>query len=425
MSISGPEAYLTDEELLVLETRFTDVLQGTSCLVFWTGVSPYLAQKWAESHDLKTLTATMGPSYSEKGPGSLRSGKSAKAWSKIMKGASALFARYACRHRRVVVVTSPPPDIYSKRQNSNYRTIEEPILKGAGGGSSTLRIDLVHPTVPGAEDFQYEIWPLDKSTDWYMFVASLSARASICTVRSSGSPAQPAAGNGSEAQAPRNIKLIGCCQITEEVVGRKAGEQTSTGRPENNLLMLERSHTVEEDLKKLQARQKREAKRRKVELQEQRAREKKEARRLKVELEQRQAQEKKENKRRQAELRQSQAQGKKEARQRKAQREKEAKRQKAALEQLKAQEKAAAKQKAKLEQLTGKQRKEANKQKAKLEQVRAQQRKEANKQKARLAQQKAQQRKAANIEKARLDFLKAQERREANRRRLELEQLRT
>lgn len=420
----GPEVYLTEEEHLVLETRFTEALEGASCLVFWTGVSPYLAQNWAESHDLKTLTATMGPSYSEKGPGSLRSGKSAKAWSKIMKGASALFARYACRHRRVVVVTSPPPDIYSKRENSNYKTIEEPILKGSGGVASTLRIDLVHPTVPGAEDFQYEIWPLDKSTDWYLFVASLSARTLVCTVRNRGPPSQSAAANGSEAQAKRNVKLIECCQITEDVVSRSVGEQTNTRRPVDDLLIPEGSYAAKWDLKQLQAHQKMEAKRRKVELQEQQAWEKKEARRLKVELEQRQAQEKMEAKSRQAELRQSQAQKKKEAKRRKAQRKKEAKRQETALEQLRAREKAAAKQKAKLEQLTGKERKEANKQKAKLEALRAQQRKEANKQKAQLAQLKAQERRAANREKARLDFLTAQERREANRRGPEPEQLR-
>lgn len=93
-----------------------------------------------------------------------------------MQGASGRFAEYACRgSRRAIVLTKPPPNIYSIRERSNYQHLEEPILKGAFGGCSTTRIDFVHPTVTGAATFQYQIWPLNKSIEWYaVFRALLS-----------------------------------------------------------------------------------------------------------------------------------------------------------------------------------------------------------------------------------------------------------
>jgi hypothetical protein len=48
-----------------------------------------------------------------------------------MKAAPARFAKYACRGgRQAVVLTKPPPGIYSARKRSNYQDLEEPILKG-------------------------------------------------------------------------------------------------------------------------------------------------------------------------------------------------------------------------------------------------------------------------------------------------------
>lgn len=42
-------------------------------------------------------------------------------------------------------------------------------MKGAFGGPSAVKIDLVHPTVAGAADFQHQPLPLDMSQDWMLF----------------------------------------------------------------------------------------------------------------------------------------------------------------------------------------------------------------------------------------------------------------
>src|SRR5205807_1891129 len=80
-------------------------------------------------------------------PNSPRHGKSKKGWPKYMKGASGRLAEYACKGRRAIVLTNPPPDIYSARMRSTFRYLEEPILTGAFGGPKAIRIDYVHPTV--------------------------------------------------------------------------------------------------------------------------------------------------------------------------------------------------------------------------------------------------------------------------------------
>lgn len=86
-----------------------------------------------------------------------------------MKGASGRFAEYACKGRRAIVLTNPPLDIYSARMRSTFRYLEEPILTGAFGGPKAIRIDYVHPTVEGAADFHYQIWPVNRSSEWTSF----------------------------------------------------------------------------------------------------------------------------------------------------------------------------------------------------------------------------------------------------------------
>ena len=161
VSTWNPLDYFSREELARLDERFSHALRDATCLVFWTGLSPQLAQCWAAQHGLQTLIIAMGPLYSDRGVGGARYGKSSKAWTKYMKRASGRFTEYACRgSRRAVVLTRPPPDIYSIRDWSNYRHVEEPILKGARGGHGAVRIDYVHPTIKGGATFQYQIWPL-------------------------------------------------------------------------------------------------------------------------------------------------------------------------------------------------------------------------------------------------------------------------
>jgi hypothetical protein len=96
----------------------------------------------------------MGPLFSDRDVRSARYGKSLKAWSKYMKKASGRFTEYACHgNRRAIILIKPPPNIYSTRERSNYRYLEELILKGVFGGPGIVRIDYVHFTVMGAATF--------------------------------------------------------------------------------------------------------------------------------------------------------------------------------------------------------------------------------------------------------------------------------
>jgi hypothetical protein len=146
--------YFSPEELARLDERFNYVLRDVICLVFWTGLSLKLAQRWADQHGLQTLTIVIGLLFSDRNIRSARYRKSLKAWFKYIKGASGRFAKYACHgSRRVVILTKPPSNIYSTRERSNYRYLEKPILKEAFGRPGTVRIDYVYPIVMGAVTF--------------------------------------------------------------------------------------------------------------------------------------------------------------------------------------------------------------------------------------------------------------------------------
>jgi hypothetical protein len=173
-----PLKFCTLEELREIDKRFDSALGSITCLIFWTGVSPEVAHRWAEKHSLPTLTMALGPLYSGRDAQSPRCGKSSNAWSKYMKAASCRFAQYACRDgRRAIVLTRPPPDIYSDRPLSNYKNLEEPILRGSYGGSGTASIEYAHPTASSGIDFKYQIWPLNKSSMWVQFCETLKAKA--------------------------------------------------------------------------------------------------------------------------------------------------------------------------------------------------------------------------------------------------------
>ena len=86
-----------------------------------------------------------------------------------MKGASGRFAEYACKGRRAIVLTNPPPNVYSTRPRSTFRSLEEPILTGAFDGSHAIRVDYVHPMVEKASNLQYRIWPVNRSSQWTTF----------------------------------------------------------------------------------------------------------------------------------------------------------------------------------------------------------------------------------------------------------------
>ncbi|KAK5460315.1 hypothetical protein LTR55_011942 [Exophiala xenobiotica] len=99
-------------------------------------------------------------------PSCLKPKKSNDAWSRYVKGASAIFAHYAAQGQAITVLSPPPPDRFHPSGWTNFQIIEEPIMKGQLGGAPVGRIELVHPGVPGAEDFRYELWPIDRALSW-------------------------------------------------------------------------------------------------------------------------------------------------------------------------------------------------------------------------------------------------------------------
>ncbi|KIW99524.1 uncharacterized protein Z518_11263 [Rhinocladiella mackenziei CBS 650.93] len=332
MTTWDPLQYCSPEELSRLEERFDYALRDVTCLVFWTGVPLELAQRWAEQHGLPTLTIAMGPLYSGRDAGSARCGKSSNAWSKYMKGASGLFAEYACRgNRQAVVLAKPPPIIYSTRKRSNYRDLEEPILKGVFGGPGTVRIEYVHPTVTGAATFQYQVWPLDRSSAWYTFFGNplpevpTDQKTAVMMQGKQDKPAQKKRPKAQERQKKADLER-------QKVQEKK---ETNRKRAELEQRMAQEQKAAKRrkaELEQRMAQERKAAKRKRAELEQRMAQEKKEAKRKKAELEQRMAQEKKEAKRKKAELERQQAWAKKEARQKRAE-----------LERQKAQEKKQAK----------------------------------------------------------------------------------
>ena len=299
MKLSG---YLCQNEVTQLNQVFEISLQHDSALVFWTGVSPDLAKNWARENDLKTLTMAMGSLYTDK--------KSTKSWSKYMKGASWVFAEQACRNRYAIVLTNAPPNVYSVREHSNYREIEEPILKGVEAERHAIQIDYVHPTVPGAACFRYQVWPDNRSSEWLSFLECVAAKAIVNKIV-----------QYNDLQRSKRIKQL---------------EYTAPPQSESEKsLSLTTSFTVGGNKKPGTPQEKKAAKQLKTERKQQAAQEKKAAKRLKVEREQHAAQEKKAAKRLKVERKQHAAQEKKAAKRLKVEREQQAAQEKKAAKRLK------------------------------------------------------------------------------------------
>lgn len=159
--------FLTTNEATQICCRFhTDIWQP-GCQVMWSGVPRNLVQTWADQHGMQTLTTAMGPLMVHDHAQCLWTRKSSKAWSRYMKGASAMYAYHIAQDEGLVtVLTPPPPQRYNPFGGSNYQTVEEPILKG-NLGPKVSKIEMVHPTIPGAEEFHYQIWPNDEKSSWH------------------------------------------------------------------------------------------------------------------------------------------------------------------------------------------------------------------------------------------------------------------
>ncbi|KAH9221731.1 hypothetical protein DL95DRAFT_511590 [Leptodontidium sp. 2 PMI_412] len=159
--------YLTAGEEARIHQQFQGELWRRNNQVLWSGILREEAQRWADEHDMQTLTTAMGPLMDLSHPLCLRNQKSSKAaWSKYVEGASAIFAWYISRGERVTVLSPPPPERFHPSGEARYQVIEEPIVKGKLGTSAVSRIEMVHPTVKGAENICYQIWPVDETTSW-------------------------------------------------------------------------------------------------------------------------------------------------------------------------------------------------------------------------------------------------------------------
>ncbi|KAB8227911.1 uncharacterized protein BDW43DRAFT_316421 [Aspergillus alliaceus] len=121
------------------------------------------AQKWADAHNMQTLTTVMGPLMEPQQPHCDR-GK--KSWSRYVHGASAIFAWCIAQGQSVIMLSPPPPERFHPSGLSYFQLIEEPIIKGTAFHEAPCWILMVHPRVKGAENVCYEIWPHDSSSAW-------------------------------------------------------------------------------------------------------------------------------------------------------------------------------------------------------------------------------------------------------------------
>ena len=210
----------------------------------------------------------MGSLYTDNSKESLRSQKSTKSWSKYMKGASWVFAQQACHNRYAIGLTNAPPNVYSTREHSNYREIEEPILKGFDAKRHAIQIDYVHPTVPGAACFRYQVWPNNRSSEWFSFL---------------------------ECVAVKDIvnKIVQCTDLQRSKKITQSEYMTPPQNESEKSISLTASVAVGGNRKPETAQEKTAAKRLKVDSEQQAAREKEAAKRLKAEREQQTAREKK------------------------------------------------------------------------------------------------------------------------------------
>ena len=158
--------YLTVEEEDQISQQFQGHRWRHNMQVMWSGVPRECAQRWADERKMQTLTTAMGPLMMTEHSLCLKSKKSPKRWSKYMKGASAVFALHISKGEKITVLSPPPPHRLHPSGLTNYQAIEEPILKGELGGDAVSRIEMAHPTVKGAENFCYQVWPVDETHTW-------------------------------------------------------------------------------------------------------------------------------------------------------------------------------------------------------------------------------------------------------------------
>ena len=242
--------YLYQNEVTQLNQAFEISLQHDSALVFWTGISPDLANNWARLNDLQTLTMAMGSLHTDNSKESLRSQKSTKSWSKYMKGASWVFAQQACHNRYAIVLTNAPPNVYSTREHSNYREIEEPILKGFEAERHATQIDYVHPTVPGAACFRYQVWPDNRSSKWLSFLECIAVKDVVNKIVQCTDLQRSKTIKGSEyTKPPQNESEMSISLTTSVAVGGNRKPETAQEKTAVKRLKAEREQQAAREKK--------------------------------------------------------------------------------------------------------------------------------------------------------------------------------
>uniref|UniRef100_L7JJU7 Uncharacterized protein n=1 Tax=Pyricularia oryzae (strain P131) TaxID=1143193 RepID=L7JJU7_PYRO1 len=156
-------SFLTFGEIHIICQQFDRVWRPDK-QVLWNGVEGFrhVVQKWANKNGLQTMTTVMGSLLDKSNPSYGKSGSNKR--SNYMKGASALFAWYISKGDKVIVLALPPDengDRFNPSPYTNYRGIEEPIVKGQLGNRAVGEMLILHPTVPGADKFFYPLWPMD------------------------------------------------------------------------------------------------------------------------------------------------------------------------------------------------------------------------------------------------------------------------
>ncbi|KAH7000957.1 hypothetical protein EDB80DRAFT_647862 [Ilyonectria destructans] len=136
--------------------------------VLWSGMLRKTAQRWADERDFQTLTTALGPLLNPSHPDCPHDRKSSGGWAKYIHGASVLFAWYISQTDLVTVLSQPPPQRFHPSGQTFYQMVEEPIIKGKLGNRAVSKIVVVHPTIGGAADFTYEMWPHDEPSLWTM-----------------------------------------------------------------------------------------------------------------------------------------------------------------------------------------------------------------------------------------------------------------
>jgi hypothetical protein len=78
--------YLRADEEERIHRQFQEDTWRRNKQVLWSGIPRDEAQRWADKHEMQTLTTAMGPLMDLSYPLCLRNQKSSDAWSKVHKG---------------------------------------------------------------------------------------------------------------------------------------------------------------------------------------------------------------------------------------------------------------------------------------------------------------------------------------------------